>query len=87
MAFCFFFWGASAVPERRVGGLEQGFVSEQGGAGRSHVVLQEGGNVFGGGAAEELQPLLQDLLPALQRFQHGVTQGRAHGQICGGGRG
>lgn len=83
----FFFWGASAVPERRVGGLEQGFVSEQGGAGRSHVVLQEGGNVFGGGAAEELQPLLQDLLPALQRFQHGVTQGRAHGQICGGGRG
>lgn len=89
-AFCFFLGGvggASVVPERRVGGLVQGFVSEQGGAGRSHVVVQEGGNVFGGGAAEELQPLLKDLLPALQRFQHGVTQGRAHGQICGGGRG
>lgn len=79
--------GAPAVPERRVGGLVQGFVSEQGRAGRGHIVVQVGGNVLGGWAAEQLQPLLQDLLPALQRFQHGVAQGRAHGQICGGGWG
>lgn len=73
------------VPERRVGGLVQGFVSEQGGARRGHVVLQVGGDVLGGGSAEQFQPLLQDLLPTLQRFQHGVAQGGGHGQICSGG--
>lgn len=74
--------GGQGVPERRVGGLVQGFVPEEGGAGRSHVVGQVGGDVLGGRSAKQLQPLLQDLLPTLQRLQHGVTQRRGHGQVC-----
>lgn len=70
------------VPERGVWRLIQGLVSEQGRTRWSHIVLQVCWNVSGRGAAEDLQPFLQNLFPALQRLQHGVTQRRAYRQIC-----
>lgn len=70
------------VPEGGVGWFKQGFVSEESGAGSRRFITEVCGDVFGRGAPEDLQPFLQHLLPALQRLQHGVTQWRAHRQIC-----
>lgn len=70
-----------ALPEGRVGRLQEGLVSEEGGAGCGCFILQVCGDVLGRGAPEDFQSFLQHLLPALQRFQHSVTQRRAHRQI------
>lgn len=55
-------------PEGGVGRFKQGLVSEQGGTRCSRFILEFGGDVIGGRAAEDLQPFLQHLLPALQRL-------------------
>lgn len=57
-------------------------MSEQSRARCSRVLLEVVGDIFGGGPFKKLQPFLQHLLPALQRFQHSVTQRGAHRQIC-----
>lgn len=71
------------VPEWGVGWFIQGLVSEQGGTRCGCFILEVGGDVLGRGAPEDLESFLQHLLPALQRLQHGMTQRRAHRQICG----
>lgn len=67
------------APEWGVWWFIQGLVSQQSRTRR--FILKGSWDVFGRGAPKDLQPFLQHLLPALQRFQRSVTEGGADRQI------
>lgn len=73
---------AGHLLEGRVVWLQHGLMSQYGRPASCAQVGGVGVDVVGRRTVKFVHPLQQQLLPALQRLQHGVAQGGGDGQVC-----